>query len=90
MAASYSEPPIPPYTVVIEHDGCPRGYVDMPQAWGDVADCAQFIANHLPPRGGYEFGIKNIDSGRMVSYMVPPATVHRRVRLTMQDIAQED
>lgn len=57
----------------------------MPQAWGDIPECAQFIANHLPPKG-YDFAIYPIGEGRCPSYMIPHPTVHRPVRLTIQDI----
>jgi hypothetical protein len=89
MAMSYTEPAIPPWGVAIEHDGCFRGWVDLPQAAGDVEHCAQFIANHLPPVG-YEFNIYPIDGGHLRSFMIPAPTVARRVRLTIQDIKLGD
>jgi len=81
---NHREPPVAPYGVVISYDGCPRGDVDLPQAWGTREQCAQFIAEHLPPKG-YDFDILCIETGRHTSYMIPASSV-RRVRLTMQDI----
>lgn len=85
IMGSFREEPIPPYYVIVESDGCHRGNVDLPQARGTVAQCVEFISNHLPPHG-CEFGIVHVDSGRQVSFMIPPATVARRVRLLWQDM----
>lgn len=80
---SYREPPIPPYGVTVEHDGCHCGDVNLPQAWGTREQCEAFIAAHLPPKG-CEFGLLHLDSGRQVSYMVRP--VARRKRIGWSDI----
>jgi hypothetical protein len=80
---SFREAPIAPYGVTIEHDGCHRGDVALPEGWGTREQCAAYIASHLPPKG-YEFGIVHIDSGRQVSFMIPPHA-GRRIRLRLQD-----
>lgn len=81
---SFEEQPVPPWGVAIEYDGCLRGYVALPQAVGTHEECAQFIANHLPPRG-YEFNIYPTEPARLRSFLIPPPTVARRIRLHIQD-----
>lgn len=80
--------PVAPWAVAVEQDGCFRAWVNMPQAWGEHEQCAQFIANHLPPYG-YEFNIYPVDGGRLRSFMIPAPTVERRIRLTVQDLTEE-
>lgn len=86
MTSPFVECPIPPWAVAVESDGCFWAWVSLPQAWGTHEQCAQFIANHLPPRG-YDFNIYPVGGDRrLMSYTIPPATVARRVRLTVQDL----
>jgi len=82
----YTEEPIPSYAVTVEQDGCFRGYVDLPTAYGTLEQCKEFISNHLPPRGADMFGIQNLDTGRQVSYVCNPPTVARRIRLHWEDL----
>ncbi len=84
----FKEGEIPPWGVAVEQDGCFRAWVDMPQAAGTHEQCAQFIADHLPPRG-YEFNIYPIEGGRLRSYMIPPPSVVRRIRLLVEDLSFE-
>lgn len=84
MPTAFHEDPIPPYTVALEHDGCLRGYIANPHGWGTFEQCLQFIADHLPPRG-YDMTVYPTDGGRLRSYRLPYPTVHRRVRLHVQD-----
>lgn len=80
---SYREPPIPPFVVGVSHDGVTNWEIDLPQAWGTREQCAEFIAAHLPPKGA-EFTIICTDTGREVSYLIPPSNTER-VRLQWQD-----
>lgn len=84
MPQSWREALIPPYTVTVEQDGCFRAYVDHPDAWGMIGDCASFISRHLPPPG-MTFSIMEIDTGHCPSFAYTPAPV--RIQLQVQDLS---
>lgn len=81
---AFHESPIPPYSVALEQDGCLRGWIAMPAGWGTFDQCVRFLADHLPPHG-YQLAVYPTDDARLRSYMIPPPSVPRRVRLTVQD-----
>ena len=89
MTQAYQKPSILLYRVAVENDGCFRAWVDNPCAYGSIAECAQFIANHLPPRGYEGLAIYPTGEGRRPSYILPPPTYRRRIRLLVQDLVAD-
>jgi hypothetical protein len=89
MPQSYSEPPIPPYAVVLTNpdSGEVLFDVELPDAVGTREDCADFIGRHMAP-AGYQLDLLHIDTGRLCSYMVERAP--RRTRLTIQDCTKHN
>jgi hypothetical protein len=77
------------FKVVIEQDGCYR--CDVKSAGqtitGTLEQCAQFVANHLPPEGWwYSLSVYPVEPGPLTSYMVPAPTVARRRRIHLRSV----
>lgn len=88
----YTEPPIPPFVVVVtpEDRVLPIYDVHLPGASGTVEDCSQFIADHRPPHG-HMFRIQSVDDSfteppRFAAYLHLPPSNAVRPRLQMQDL----
>lgn len=69
MPQSFSEPPIPPYAVVLTNpdSGEVLFDVNLPAASGTREQCQDFIGAHEAP-AGYQLDIIHIDTGRLVSW----------------------
>lgn len=75
------------FKVVIEHDGC--FYCDVKSngkvITGTLKQCAQIVANHLPPTGRkFSLSVYPVEPGHLVSYMIPAPTVARRRRIELR------
>ena len=81
---AFKEASIPPFGVVLTYDGSVIGDMKSPSAWGTREQCAQWIADHIAPFA-CEFDIRDIDSGRLASYLCPVPSVRRRGRVLMSD-----
>lgn len=71
---------LPTHDVVVTFDDAETRGINDPSSWGDYVSCLEFISTHEAPLG-WEFAIRDLESGRLVSWQVELAPKRTQVRL---------